>query len=209
MVAGGNQHEKELYENLSSPIGSTTLVLSVAAIVACEGRSVTAMDIGGAFLNADIAGTEIQVHMRLNKVLTSMLVQINPDHARFVDDRGTYVVELDKALYGCVEADILWYTDLCATMRGDGFAPNPYDPCVYNKIGSSGSQITVVMHVDDLYITDSCDDDHEAFEKHMRKAYREIKVNKGNVINYIGMSFDYTVLGQVSITMENCDLSIL
>jgi hypothetical protein len=168
LVAGGDQQEKELYDNLSSPTGSTTSVLSVVAIVAGEGRSVTVMDIGGAFLNADITGAGIKVHMRLNRVLTSILVQIDPDYVRLVEDRGTCVAELDKALYGCVEAAALWYIDLCATMRGDCFAPNPYDPCVYNKIGSSGAQTTVV-----LFIIGSCDDDHEAFNnKHMRKAYR-------------------------------------
>jgi hypothetical protein len=62
------------------------------------------MDIGGAFLNADITSTVIKVHMRLNRVLTDMLIQIDPDHARYVEDRGTYVVVPDKALYDCVEA---------------------------------------------------------------------------------------------------------
>ena len=209
LVAGGDQQEKELYENLSSPTGSTTSVLAVAAIAAFEGRSVTVMDIGGAFLNADITRTGIKVHMRLNRVLTSMLVLIDPEHARFVEERGTSVVELDKALYGCVEAAALWYTDLCATMRADGFAPNSYDPCVYNKTGPSGAQITVVMHVDDLLITGLVNDDHERFEKYMRKVYHDIKVNKGKVLNYIGMTFDYIVPGQVSITMENCEQSIL
>jgi hypothetical protein len=209
LVAGGDQQEKELYENLSSPTGSTTSVLAVAAIAAFEGRSVTVMDIGGAFLNADITRTGIKVHMRLNRVLTSMLVLIDPEHARFVEERGTSVVELDKALYGCVEAAALWYTDLCATMRADGFAPNSYDPCVYNKTGPSGAQITVVMHVDDLLITGRVNDDHERFEKYMRKVYHDIKVNKGKVLNYIGMTFDYIVPGQVSITMENCEQSII
>ena len=51
------------------------------------------------------------------------------------------------------------------------------------------------MHVDDLFITGSRDDGHEAFEKHMRKSYRESKINKGKVMNYIGMISDYTVLG--------------
>jgi hypothetical protein len=77
--------------------------------------------------------------MRLNRVLTSMLVLIDPNHAHFVEERGTSVVELDKALYGCVEATALWDSDLCAVMRGGGFSHNPYDPRVYNKNGSSGT----------------------------------------------------------------------
>ncbi len=43
------------------------------------------MDIGGAFLNADITITGIKVHMRLSNMLTAMLVLICPEHAKFVE----------------------------------------------------------------------------------------------------------------------------
>ncbi len=36
-----------------------------------------------------------------------MLVLIDPEHAQFVEERGTSVFELSKALYGCVEAAAL------------------------------------------------------------------------------------------------------
>ena len=210
-VAGGDQQDRGLYEDLclSSPTASTTSVLTVATIAACEGRSVAIMDIGGAFLNADITSTGIKVHMRLNRVLTHMLVQIDPKHAQCVEGRGTSVVVLDKALYGCVEAAALWHANLCATMEGDGFIPNPYDPCVFNKHGPNGVQITVVMHVDDLFITSKSDDNHNKFESCMRDKYKEIKIRKGKVVNYIGMTFDFIVPGQVSITMDNCERSLL
>ena len=91
------------------------------------------------------------MHIRLNRVLNDMLVYIDPKHARFIEERGTSVVELDKTLYGCVEAAALWYFDLYATMRGVGFAPNPYDQYVYNQNGSSGTRVTFVMHVDDFF----------------------------------------------------------
>ena len=211
LVAGGDQQDKGLYDDLclSSPTASTTSVLAIAAIAACEGRLVTVMDIKGAFLNADITSTGIKVHMRLNRVLTDMLVQIDPKHARYVEDRGTSVVMLDKALYGCVEAAALWHANLCATMKSDGFIPNPYDSCVFNKLGLDGAQVTVVMHVDDLFITSKSDENHTKFESCMRNKYKEIRVNKGKVLDYIGMTFDFIVPGQVSITMDNCERSIL
>ncbi len=110
--------------------------------------------------------------MRLNRVLTATLMLIDPSHSQFVEERDTSGVELDKALYGCVEAVVLWYANLCVTMRKDGFATNPYDPCVYNNIGMADTPIPVTMHVDDLLITILDDDGHERFEKNMRKVYR-------------------------------------
>jgi hypothetical protein len=190
---------------LSSPTGSITSVLAVASIAALEGRSITVMDIGGAFFNAYINSTGIKMYMRLNRVLTDTLAPIDPKHACFVEERGTSVVGLDKALYGCVEAAALWYSDLCATMRGEGFAPNPYDPCVYNNNGLIGAQVTVVMHIDDLFITGLNEIDHEEFENTMMRKYGEVKVIRGKIVNYLGMTSDFVLPGQVSITMENSE----
>ncbi len=53
-------------------------------------------------------------------------------------------------------------------MEGDGFIPNPYDSCVFNKHGPNGEQVTVVMYVDDLCITSKSEDNHLTFEACMR-----------------------------------------
>ena len=68
------------------------------------------LDIGGAFLNADIKLSGVIVHMRLDKTMSGILVEIDPTYAAFVNpETGVLTVELDKALYGCVEAAKLWY----------------------------------------------------------------------------------------------------
>ena len=94
---------------MSSLTASTASVLVVASIAAHDGRSVVIMDIGGAFLNVDITSTGVKVHMRLDKVLNAMLVLFSPKHSQFVEEQDTSVVQLYKALYGCVEAAALWY----------------------------------------------------------------------------------------------------
>ena len=104
LVAGGDMQDKSLYEELSSPTAATSSVLAVAAIAAKEGRRVVTIDIGGAFLNAKMPDTGIKVHMRLDSMMTELLLKIDPSYAVFLEPRGTVVVELDKALYGCVEA---------------------------------------------------------------------------------------------------------
>ena len=88
------------------------------------------------------------------------------------------------------------------------FAPHPYDPCVFNKNASSETQVTAVMHVDDLFITGLNKIDHKEFENNTRSKYREVKVNRGKIVNYIGMTVDFVLPGQVSIIMENSERSI-
>ena len=67
-MAGGDQQDKNLYEDLSSPTVSTSVVLTVLAIAAHEKRKVAVVDMTGAYLNAEI-GRELTVHMRLGRVL--------------------------------------------------------------------------------------------------------------------------------------------
>ena len=105
LVTGGDRQDKGLYENLSSPTAATSSVLSVAAIAASEGRSAITIDIGGAFLNADIAPNGVKVHMRLNSIMTQMLIEIDESYKSFVEADGSMIVQLYNAaskllLYG-------------------------------------------------------------------------------------------------------------
>ena len=56
--------------------------------------------------------SRVVVHMRLDKMIASILVKIAPDYRQFINYDGTIVVQLDKALYGTVEAASLWYNEL-------------------------------------------------------------------------------------------------
>ncbi len=116
---------------------------------------------------------------------------------------------LDKARYGCVEAAALRHSNLCVSMISDGFVTNPYDPCVFKNQGPDDARITVLMHVDDLFITSSGNDNHMKFEKCMRDKYIEIKIIDGKVVDYIGITIYLDVTRQVFITMDNYERSIL
>ena len=73
LVAGGDQQDKELYDDLSAPTVSTCSVLTVLSIAAHEGRFTATLDVGGAFLNAKMI-TGVVVHMSVDPTLTAMIV---------------------------------------------------------------------------------------------------------------------------------------
>jgi len=103
--------------------------------------------------------------------MTELLCRVSGTsrHAVFLEPRGTVVVELDKALYGCVEAAALWYDDLKKTIQWDGFEENPYDRCIFSKICKDGSQMTIALHVDDLMITNLRDENLDSFFEHLKR----------------------------------------
>jgi hypothetical protein len=56
--------------------------------------------------------------------------------------------------------------------------------------------------VDDLYITSKTITMIDELEKGLREAYGEVKCERGEVLNYLGMVFDTSVQGEARVTMK-------
>jgi len=159
----------------------------------------------GAYLNADMSASNIKVNMRLDKVMTKILLSIDPTFAEFVREDGSSVVQLDKALYGCIEAAHLWYNMLRKILERYGFIANEVEPCVFNRTNKdTGVQLTIALHVDDLLVTCACRKDLDRFLAYMKREFSAITVHEGKKLSYLGMLFDFNVDGEVSVTMEKC-----
>ena len=206
LVARGDEQDKSLYGSLTSPTASTSSIFAVAAIAAAEGRKVETADVPGAYLNADMEKT---VHMRLDKTLSAEIVRIDARYADYLDYKGCLVVRLDKALYGCVESARLWYLNLKNTLEEAGYSVNVEDPCVFNK-GMGPEQCTVIVYVDDLMATCVNQETIDELWGALKRKYGEgVVTHKGPVLSYLGMTFDYSVAGEVRITQAGYTVDIL
>jgi len=74
---------------------------------------------------------------------------------------------------------------------------------------NDGVQITIVVHVDDLLISSASVTNLASFEQYLKSIYPQISVHHEAILDYIGITFNFTVQGKVSITMENCVSDIL
>jgi hypothetical protein len=199
IVAGGDQQDKSLYEDIGSPTVATPAVFMTAAIAAREKRHVATIDIGGAYLNADMG--HHNVYMLLDPFISAILKRIDAKYEEFVNEDGTIIVKLNKALYGCVQSAKLWNDHLSGTLEGMGFTRNPLDRCVFNKV-IDGKQCTICMHVDDLLVTCELEEILESVFAQLRERYKEVKINRGPKVSYLGMTFDFSVQGKAKCTME-------
>ena len=66
-----------------------------------------------------------------------------------VIERGEKVLYLQilKAIYGMLEAGLLWYRKFRSDLKKEGFEFDRYDSCVANRI-KQGSQHTIRFHID-------------------------------------------------------------
>ena len=201
LVAGGHQQDRSVYtaEETTSPTATLQSVYMIAGIAAAEGRSVASMDIGGAYLNAEL---EKEVIMRIDKELADLLETVDSgykDAPREPD--GSILVRLKKALYGLAESSNLWYKLLSKYFTSLGFKPNNKDKCVLN-IDMKGTQCTVCIYVDDILCTSRDRNAIEWVRSRLEEKFHEVSINWGPKISYLGQSFDFSAAPRVKVRME-------
>ena len=83
-------------------------------------------------------------------------MQVDPKIRKFAtkeNGRLTIYTMLNKALYGTVQASLLFWTNLSSFLTQElGFETNPYYSCVANKT-INGHQMTIGWHFDNLKIS--------------------------------------------------------
>jgi len=120
------------------------------------------------------------------------------------------IVQCQNALYGTMVASLLYYRKFTKSLTDAGFEINPYDPCVANKM-IEGKQMTICFHVDDCKLSHRKSKVMDETIEWLRQEYESIfedgsgamTVHRGKVLKYLGMTLDYTVKGQVQITMTD------
>ena len=131
LVAGGHLQGREIYDKGTSPTVSTSSVFLLAALAASNNRAVACIGFPGAFLNVDMPEVgKYVVLMRLNKFLTSVLIRIDPTYSTYVQNNGTCVVRLKKALYGCVKSAAMWCNRLSTDLESLGYKKKTGHMCI-------------------------------------------------------------------------------
>ena len=136
------------------------------------------------------------------------MIKALPEFKEFVDDKGRILVQIEKALYGLVQSDKLWFDTLAGVLNRNGFKCNLIDPCVFNKT-VNGDQITVVVYVEDLLITCKCISEINKVKCLIEKEFIDIKVKEGSEFTYLGMSIKRYDNGSISVDMRAYIESIL
>ena len=173
-------------------------------------------DIGQAYLNAELTG-EI-VHVKLDRTLSTLLSQVDKlsEHAGKRDKclnekddelgEGASVVELDKALYGCLQSVRRWYDTLKEALTSMDYECSKRDPCVFRKYNEDGKIVaSVFMHVDDGYF--SCEAQHiydEFIEKLNNRFQYGVTYSEKDAkhFEYLGMIMDFSIEGKCHLTMK-------
>ena len=108
-----------------------------------------------------------------------------------------------KAIYGTLEASLLFWGELSKILEEMRYQRNEYDWCVVNKI-IDNIQCTILWHVDDLKTSHVDPDVVSSVLADIDAEYGEISkmtITRGKVHKYLGMNIDYSSPGKVIFSM--------
>lgn len=208
LVAGGHKQDRSLYsdESTSSPTVALTSVLAQASIAAHTGQFVMTLDHKSAYLNASMSGPRVE--MNLSSDVVDILCTMDESYSIYRKYNGTVTVVLRKALYGCLQSAVLWYKEIRTTLEAIGYTVNPYDICVFNK-RTEDIQGTILLYVDDLFITSNVEKELYNVAEKLKNTYGGVTYNVGLQHDYLGMHWDFSISGEVTISMEGYVANIL
>jgi hypothetical protein len=151
--------------------------------------------------------------IKIRGILVDILVEIAPEAYKYYvskDKKGNkqLLVQFQNTLYGTMVASLLYYRKFVKSLTDIYFTINPYDPCAANKI-IEGKQMTICFHVDDCKLGHRKKTVMDRMIGYLRQEYESIfedgsgamTASRGKIHKYIGMPLDYSVPGQVKITM--------
>jgi hypothetical protein len=184
IVADGRSQDRTLYPDKSSPTLAIHSLFTVLAFYAgLTGYLMSKVDIKGAFVQTPMTGPPI--YMRMRRKLAQQVVDLYPNYLPFLQDDGSLLMQMLKAMYGCVQASRLWFNLLTALLLSKGYVASETDPCVMRR-STGGLIFCILIYVDDLLIFAS-QEETETIRDFLTTAFKTITMSVSNSLSYLGM----------------------
>ena len=201
---------------ISSPTISNEALFLTLTIDAKEVRDVLTSDIPVSFLQTDIPKGSNKVHIKLDGAIVELFAKINPQlYWKYIilSKKGKPLLygEAHKAIYGTLNASLIFYNKLVKSLQDWGFELNPYEWCCANKI-IDVKQCAILCHVDDLNISHVDPNAVTAVIADIHKEYNKtdtVTFTRGKVHNWLGIKIDFSAPEKVKIAMNDSIFYIL
>jgi len=103
-----------------------------------------------------------------------------------IQDDGSVIVRLEKALYGLRQSGRIWYDLLSSKLEGLGYVRSDIDRCIFTKIeGTSTTHIAV--YVDDLLVVGNDPKARSDLMEALRSEFNEISIQSEDDMSFVGL----------------------
>nr|GEU45006.1 zinc finger, CCHC-type [Tanacetum cinerariifolium] len=136
VIQGFRQKKGTDYFDTYAPVARITTIRLLLALVAIHNLVIHQIDLKTTFLNGDL---DEEVYMKQPEGF----IMPGNEHK---------VCKLVKSLYGLKQASKQWHQKFDKVVLSSGFHLNQSDKCVYSKYDDSGKSVIICLHVDDMLI---------------------------------------------------------
>ena len=188
---------------IASPNVSLEALFNILIIDAYEERYVAIVDMSGEYLHANILEAKT-ILLKVWGCFVNIMCDINPEHkanVRYKRCQKVLYIHVLRAIYGCVESTLHWYTLYIDTLQKKGYVINPYAFCVSSKI-IEGKQYTIVWFVDDNKAYHVKPKIIDKLISDLKLHFRDLVITRGKKHSFLGMNIVITNEKKIEIDME-------
>jgi len=190
LVANGNMQDPDTIGETFAPTVNPITVKIVLQITATDAMFLSAYDIKGAFLLAEMEDGEV-LYIRVPANVCKFWVELYPHLAAYLDASGSLVFELERYIYGLAKSPNRFNSLYDSVMTKKlGFKRLRSDRCVYVRFFAEQGPIIVCVHVDDMLVSCKTLQQQAWFEKAISKHF-ELVAQRGSNLSYLGMNILY------------------
>ena len=169
-------------------------------IDAIEGRDKAITNIKGDYINTKMndevlmknPGKEVDLFRELDPSLKEFVVKEN--------GKDVLYIQLDRALYGCVQSALLWYELSSSTLKEMGFKLNPYNLCMANTT-INDKQCTICWYVDDNKVSHVDSKVVDSVIEKIERKFGKMSQTRGEKHEFLGMEIIFQDK-KVSVSMK-------
>jgi hypothetical protein len=185
------------YDDTFSPVAKMVTVRILLTLIACYVLETASLDVKTAFLNAKM---DKPVEMFPPSNLAELLNMLLLDPTITSDDRQEIrrqlaaldndgILLLLKALYGTKEAGRLWYMDIDAFLKTEGFKPNAADRCFYILVINDHEYVLLLLYVDDIILAATS---RALVRKYVEIIGRKYRISaSGKLVQYLNIKIEH------------------
>ena len=206
--------EYDIYREVSAPTAMLSSLFGVVSYAAAKGKAVAQFDVKQAFTQTPMKPDQKPIFVRIDSSMVRIIRDISPElhtlYGEYMESDGSVIVQLDYALYGTIEAGRMWYDYFKSIVLGLNYVVCPMDDCTFNRFDDNGFIIaTIVLHVDDGFITADTEGILDELFSSLEAILGKLSIQRGKVINHLGMQLDFRQKGKCYVTIEKMITSIL
>ena len=183
LVPNGGLQTPDEYGRSSSPTVDFSSLSMLFGLVKVLKANLATVDVPAAYLNAPL---KEKLYMRLDKTVSAILVEHDPNLRKFLFKDGTIVVLLKKCIYGLKQSGYEWHIVMVLFLLDIlGFKQSSADRCVFFIL--KPSVVIIVVYVDDAAILYQDEKLYADIKAKLDERFGPMKFNEGKEHNYVGM----------------------